>query len=161
MIEKMGKMPLPPYIKRNQNSDKTDSFNYQTLFANKLGAVAAPTAGLHFTPRLRKAVVDCGANIEMITLHVGAGTFLPVRADEIEDHVMHFEWGEITKESTQAINSAKASGGRVIAVGTTSLRLLETATDSSTGMLKPFNNKTNSTSKENLYELIFLKTDLA
>ncbi len=142
-IEKFGTIPLPPYIKRKNLSDKQDISDYQTLHADKKGAVAAPTAGLHFTPKIMRTLKAKGIKIAMITLHVGAGTFLPVRADEIEDHVMHFEWGEITKESTQAINSAKASGGRVIAVGTTSLRLLETATDSSTGMLKPFNNKTN------------------
>ena len=125
MIEKIGKMPLPPYIKRNRNSDITDSFNYQTLFANKLGAVAAPTAGLHFTPRLRKAVVDCGANIEMITLHVGAGTFLPVKTETISEHKIHTEWGEVTLETANRINETKNKNGRIICIGTTSLRLIE------------------------------------
>ena len=141
-VEKFGTIPLPPYIKRERLADEQDESDYQTLHANKKGAVAAPTAGLHFTPKIMRALRAKGIKIAMITLHVGAGTFLPVKADKIKDHVMHFEWGEITKETTQAINSAKGSGGRVIAIGTTSLRLLETATDS-TGMLKPFNNRTN------------------
>ncbi len=124
-IEKLGKMPLPPYIKRGREGDDTDTINYQTLFAKKIGAVAAPTAGLHFTPELKQSVLDAGAQIEMVTLHVGAGTFLPVKSENLSDHKMHSEWGEVTSEIANKINETKYNNGRVICVGTTSLRIVE------------------------------------
>ena len=128
-LEAHGGMPLPPYIKREGLADKRDKEDYQPLFADKKGAVAAPTAGLHFTPHMMTAMADRGIKYITLTLHVGAGTFLPVNVDDTDDHVMHAEWGEITPEAAGTINAAKAAGGRVVAVGTTSLRLLETATD--------------------------------
>jgi S-adenosylmethionine:tRNA ribosyltransferase-isomerase len=127
-LEAHGSMPLPPYIKREGLADERDKKDYQTLFANKKGAVAAPTAGLHFTQRTMTAIAHKGIKHITLTLHVGAGTFLPVKVDDTDDHVMHSEWGEITHEAAQTINAAKAAGGRVVAIGTTSLRLLETAT---------------------------------
>ena len=125
MIEKTGNMPLPPYIKRKQKGDKSDVINYQTLFAEKIGAVAAPTAGLHFTPKLKNSVVDTGAQIAMVTLHVGAGTFLPVKSENLSKHKMHREWGEVTPEIADKINMTKQNNGRVLCVGTTSLRIVE------------------------------------
>lgn len=125
MIKKVGQMPLPPYIKRGRFGHEADSSNYQTLFANKLGAVAAPTAGLHFTTRLKQAVIDCGANIETITLHVGAGTFLPVKSEIISEHKMHSEWGEVSLKTARKINETKHKNGRIICIGTTSLRIIE------------------------------------
>ncbi len=125
-LEAHGAMPLPPYIKR-EKGDPKDLDDYQTLFAENTGAVAAPTAGLHFTPGLLAAVEDAGVTVVRLTLHVGAGTFLPVKAEDTQDHKMHAEWGEITAETANAVNAAKAAGGRVVAVGSTALRLLETA----------------------------------
>ncbi len=125
MIETFGQMPLPPYIKRGPNGDEADSINYQTLFANKPGAVAAPTAGLHFTPRLKQAVIDSGANIETITLHVGAGTFLPVKTEIISEHKIHLEWGEVSLKTANKIHETKHKNGRIICIGTTSLRIIE------------------------------------
>ncbi len=126
-LERAGAMPLPPYIKRNAGGDPRDRDDYQTVFAVRPGAVAAPTAGLHFTPELLAALEARGIARVQVTLHVGAGTFLPVTAEDPHDHPMHAEWGEITEASAAAINAARAKGGRVVAVGSTALRLLETA----------------------------------
>jgi S-adenosylmethionine:tRNA ribosyltransferase-isomerase len=136
-LETHGAMPLPPYIKRTGAADDRDRIDYQTVFAARPGAVAAPTAGLHFTPELLAAVDGCGVKRATVTLHVGAGTFLPVKVENIEDHVMHPEWGEIGEAVAADINAARAAGGRVVAVGTTSLRLLETAADRD-GRVRPF-----------------------
>lgn len=125
MIEIYGKMPLPPYIKRSRDGDKADFLNYQTLFAKKAGAVAAPTAGLHFTPSLRQSIIDSGSEFVTITLHVGGGTFLPVKSENLSDHKMHSEWGEITPEIAAKINETKHKNGRIICIGTTSLRIVE------------------------------------
>jgi S-adenosylmethionine:tRNA ribosyltransferase-isomerase len=124
-LETHGRMPLPPYIRRAA-ADPQDRDDYQTLFAARAGAVAAPTAGLHFTPALLQAIRDRGVATVALTLHVGAGTFLPVRVDNIAEHRMHAEYGEIGADAAARINQARAAGGRVVAVGTTSLRLLET-----------------------------------
>ena len=122
-----GQMPLPPYIASKRAVDDQDLADYQTLYAAKPGAVAAPTAGLHFTPEILAAIDATGATRETVTLHVGAGTFLPVKADDTDDHAMHAEWGAIDAGTAARINAAKAAGGRIIAVGTTSARLLESA----------------------------------
>ncbi len=142
-LEAQGAMPLPPYIKRQKSpgGDPRDHDDYQTLFAEKPGAVAAPTAGLHFTPELLKAVEGAGVTVVRLTLHVGAGTFLPVRADDTRDHKMHSEWGEISGETAGSINAAKDAGGRVVAVGSTALRLLEAASDGG-GRVQPFSGET-------------------
>lgn len=140
-LEAHGAMPLPPYIKRDNLADDRDGSDYQTLFAEKDGAVAAPTAGLHFTPELLDALQDRGILHATVTLHVGAGTFLPVHVDDTDDHVMHAEWGEIDQATAAAINLAKAEGGRIVSVGTTSLRLLESAADVD-GVLQPFSGDT-------------------
>ncbi len=136
-LEMHGAMPLPPYIKRDTLADARDKSDYQTLFAACDGAVAAPTAGLHFTPDLLKALDAHGVKHTKVTLHVGAGTFLPVKADDTDDHVMHAEWGEITDDAADAINATHDLGHRVVAVGTTSLRLLESAADEG-GRVRPF-----------------------
>ncbi len=136
-LERHGGMPLPPYIKRPGPADARDREDYQTLFARKDGAVAAPTAGLHFTPELISALDDRGVKRATVTLHVGAGTFLAVKVEDTDDHLMHAEWGEIDAATAAAVNAARAAGGRVVAVGTTSLRLLETAADGG-GRLHPF-----------------------
>ena len=122
-----GAMPLPPYIASKRATDAQDASDYQTLHATKDGAVAAPTAGLHFTPELWAGLAAAGVTRETVTLHVGAGTFLPVKADDTADHRMHAEWGSIDAATAARLNAARAAGGRVIAVGTTSLRLLESA----------------------------------
>jgi len=140
-LETHGGMPLPPYIKREGLADARDKSDYQTLFADNKGAVAAPTAGLHFTSELMLNLANKGVSHTKVTLHVGAGTFLPVKVDNTDDHVMHAEWGEISAQTVAAINAAKVAGGRVVAVGTTSLRLLESATDSD-GALHPFSRET-------------------
>jgi S-adenosylmethionine:tRNA ribosyltransferase-isomerase len=127
-IERIGQMPLPPYISSRRPAEQRDVQDYQTLFAQKPGAVAAPTASLHFTPRLVEALGRRGVSIKKVTLHVGAGTFLPVKASDTEGHKMHAEWGEITQVAAEALNRARAAGGRIVAAGTTSLRLLESAT---------------------------------
>lgn len=132
-----GIMPLPPYIAGQRAVDEKDLSDYQTIFAAKDGAVAAPTAGLHFTPELLAGIDATGAKRVSVTLHVGAGTFLPVKVEKTDDHRMHSEWGEITSEIADVINAARAAGGRVISVGTTSLRLLESATDEQ-GIVRPF-----------------------
>lgn len=124
-LEEVGVMPLPPYIPRPDGVRDDDADHYQTMFAARNGAVAAPTAGLHFTPDLMQRLKDKGVVIAEVTLHVGAGTFLPVKVDNVRDHKMHAEWGEISTETASLINDAKGNGRRVIAVGTTSLRILE------------------------------------
>jgi S-adenosylmethionine:tRNA ribosyltransferase-isomerase len=126
-LEAHGTMPLPPYIKRAADEGAKDSEDYQTVFAARDGAVAAPTAGLHFTPALLEAVEAMGVKRALVTLHVGAGTFLPVKADDTDDHVMHSEWGEIPAETARAIAETRAAGGRIVATGTTTLRVLEAA----------------------------------
>lgn len=127
LLERAGRMPLPPYIAGKRPADERDAEDYQTMFAREEGAVAAPTAALHFTPRLMEALAAAGVAHETLTLHVGAGTFLPVKADDTNDHSMHAEWGRIDAATAGRLNAARAAGGRVIAVGTTSLRLLESA----------------------------------
>jgi len=125
LLHAEGRMPLPPYIESKRAQDSQDKSDYQTAFAEKEGAVAAPTAGLHFTPELMKRLQEAGIKSEFVTLHVGAGTFLPVKVDDTNDHKMHAEWGEVTAEVVARLKAVRASGGRIIAVGTTSLRLLE------------------------------------
>jgi S-adenosylmethionine:tRNA ribosyltransferase-isomerase len=129
LLERAGRMPLPPYIAGKRETDAQDRSDYQTMFAQKDGAVAAPTAALHFTPELMAALAQAGIAHETLTLHVGAGTFLPVKADDTADHQMHAEWGRIEPETAARLNAVRAAGGRIIAVGTTSLRLLESAAD--------------------------------
>ena len=136
-IMRLGHMPLPPYIAGKRPEDSKDSADYQTLFANEPGAVAAPTAGLHYTPELVSRLEARGITIVRVTLHVGAGTFLPVKADDTQDHRMHAEYGTISPEVAQALNDARAKGGRIVATGTTSLRILETATNEA-GIVQPF-----------------------
>ncbi|WP_354268363.1 tRNA preQ1(34) S-adenosylmethionine ribosyltransferase-isomerase QueA [Bradyrhizobium japonicum] len=136
-IEDLGSPPLPPYIASKRTLDDQDLADYQTMFAANEGAVAAPTAGLHFTPALEQALRDRGVGINRITLHVGAGTFLPVKVDDTEGHKMHAEWGTISTETAERLNTARQNGGRIIAVGTTSLRLLESAA-SEDGTIQPF-----------------------
>ncbi len=136
-----GIMPLPPYIARDHSGLETDDNDYQTIYAKYDGAVAAPTAGLHFTDRLMEALDQRGVNRTFLTLHVGAGTFLPVTVDDTADHHMHAEWGEISPESAKMINTARRAGGQIISVGTTSLRLLESASGKD-GQLRPFSGDT-------------------
>lgn len=140
-IKARGAMPLPPYIGAKRNIEERDKTDYQTVYAEHDGAVAAPTAGLHFTPELLERLEGKGIAIEHVTLHVGAGTFLPMKADDTEDHTMHAEWGVVSPETVQRITAAKAAGGRIVAVGTTSLRLLESAARK-TGTLEPFADET-------------------
>jgi S-adenosylmethionine:tRNA ribosyltransferase-isomerase len=128
-IAEVGVTPLPPYIAVRRAADERDETDYQTIYAARDGAVAAPTAGLHFTPELMAALDAKGAKRETVTLHVGAGTFLPVKADDTQDHVMHAEWGEVTAAVAASINTARAAGHRVLSVGTTSLRTLESASN--------------------------------
>ena len=140
-LERYGVMPLPPYIKREQGADDRDRSDYQTTYARVPGAVAAPTAGLHFTPALLQALDERGIGRVTLTLHVGAGTFLPVKVDDTRDHKMHRERGVIDAAAAERINAVKAAGGRIIAVGTTSLRLLESAADAA-GVVHPFEGTT-------------------
>jgi S-adenosylmethionine:tRNA ribosyltransferase-isomerase len=126
-LVQVGRVPLPPYIESKRAQDVQDRSDYQTIYASESGAVAAPTAGLHFTPNLMKQLQGAGIGSEFVTLHVGAGTFLPVKADDTADHKMHAEWGEVSFDVATRLQAARARGGRVIAVGTTSLRLLESA----------------------------------
>lgn len=140
-IKAHGAMPLPPYIERRRPADATDEINYQTIYAREEGAVAAPTAGLHFTNRLMYALDAKGIKRMFLTLHVGAGTFLPVLVDDIQDHTMHAEYGVLSQEVADAINQTHAAGNKVIAVGTTSLRLIESATDHD-GQVHPFADET-------------------
>jgi S-adenosylmethionine:tRNA ribosyltransferase-isomerase len=136
-----GDMPLPPYIASKRATDARDAADYQTLHAAKDGAVAAPTAGLHFTPELWAGLAAAGVARETVTLHVGAGTFLPVKADDTDDHKMHAEWGSIDAATADRLNAARAAGGRIIAVGTTSLRLLESAAGEDR-IIRPFTGDT-------------------
>jgi S-adenosylmethionine:tRNA ribosyltransferase-isomerase len=129
LLERAGRMPLPPYIAGKREADDRDAGDYQTMFAREAGAVAAPTASLHFTPRLMEALAAAGVGHEILTLHVGAGTFLPVKAEDTADHRMHSEWGRIDTATAARLNAVRANGGRIIPVGTTSLRLLESAAD--------------------------------
>jgi S-adenosylmethionine:tRNA ribosyltransferase-isomerase len=135
-----GAMPLPPYLKR-PSVDARDRGDYQTIFARAEGAVAAPTAGLHFTCALLAAIAARGADWVTVTLHVGPGTFLPVKVEDPREHTMHAEWGWVSAEAASRINAARAKGGRIIAIGTTSLRLLESAA-AETGAVQPFNGET-------------------
>ncbi|KQX20222.1 MULTISPECIES: tRNA preQ1(34) S-adenosylmethionine ribosyltransferase-isomerase QueA [unclassified Sphingomonas] len=141
LLERAGTMPLPPYIAGKRPTDERDRDDYQTMFAREKGAVAAPTAALHFTPRLMEALAAAGIAGETLTLHVGAGTFLPVKADDTDDHRMHAEWGRIDATTADRLNAVRAAGGRVIAVGTTSLRLLESATGEDR-VIRPFDGDT-------------------
>jgi S-adenosylmethionine:tRNA ribosyltransferase-isomerase len=141
-IDHLGAMPLPPYIASRRPPDEVDRVDYQTIFAREEGAVAAPTAGLHFTRALMDALRARGISLHFVTLHVGPGTFLPVRSADTGGHVMHEETGTISEEEAAALNDVKARGGRIVAVGTTSLRLLESATDAH-GRLEPFFDATN------------------
>jgi S-adenosylmethionine:tRNA ribosyltransferase-isomerase len=141
LLERAGRMPLPPYIASRREADEADRSDYQTMFAREEGAVAAPTAALHFTPRLLDKLDARGIGRETLTLHVGAGTFLPVKAEDTAEHKMHSEWGRIDAATAQRLNAARAAGGRLIAVGTTSLRLLESAADEG-GTIRPFEGDT-------------------
>ena len=141
LLQRAGSMPLPPYIASRRPTDEADSEDYQTIFAREEGAVAAPTAALHFTPRLLEALDNRGICRETLTLHVGAGTFLPVKAEHAEDHKMHAEWGRIEPATADRLNQARAAGGRLIAVGTTTLRLVESAADDQ-GNIRPFEGDT-------------------
>jgi len=140
-IAERGAMPLPPYIAARRAPDEQDRADYQTLFAAHDGSVAAPTAGLHFTPRLLERLSAKGVALHKVTLHVGAGTFLPVKADETSDHKMHAEFGEVSAEVAAALNQLRAKGGRIVAVGSTALRLLESAAGE-TGQLRAFAGET-------------------
>src|SRR5699024_8930552 len=134
LLERIGHMPLPPYIDRPD--DTADRERYQTVYAERAGAVAAPTAGLHFDELLLEAIRETGVETAFVTLHVGAGTFQPVRVERIEEHHMHREWLEVSQDVVDAVDACKARGGRVIAVGTTSVRSLESAARE--GKIKPF-----------------------
>jgi S-adenosylmethionine:tRNA ribosyltransferase-isomerase len=140
-IADLGTPPLPPYIASKRTPDDRDAADYQTMFATNEGAVAAPTAGLHFTPELEAALRGRGVNLHRLTLHVGAGTFLPVKVEETSEHRMHAEWGSISPATAAALNAARARGGRIVAVGTTSLRLLESAARED-GTIQPFSGET-------------------
>ena len=140
-IALVGHVPLPPYISAKRGEDALDRKDYQTIYAKNSGAVAAPTAGLHTTERLIDAVKTRGVSLHYLTLHVGAGTFLPVKADDTTAHKMHAEFGVISEKTAAALNEIRSKGGRIIAVGTTSLRLLESAVDEQ-GMIKPFAGET-------------------
>ena len=140
-IRDVGVMPLPPYIAAKRPEDDRDRSDYQTVFATYDGSVAAPTAGLHFTPELLDAIRARGVSTHAVTLHVGAGTFLPVKADDTADHRMHSEWGEVSEQTAAALNAVRAAGGRIVCVGTTSLRLLESATTED-GVVQPFHGDT-------------------
>lgn len=140
-IRDVGVMPLPPYIAAKRAEDDRDRSDYQTMFAHWDGSVAAPTAGLHFTPALMAAIEAKGVSTHAVTLHVGAGTFLPVKADDTADHRMHSEWGEVSAATAAALNAVRAGGGRIVCVGTTSLRLLESATTPE-GVVQPFHGDT-------------------
>jgi S-adenosylmethionine:tRNA ribosyltransferase-isomerase len=141
LLERAGRMPLPPYIASRRPADRSDRDDYQTMFAREDGAVAAPTAALHFTPKLIEALEKHGIRRETLTLHVGAGTFLPVKAEDTSEHKMHSEWGRVDAETAERLNGVRASGGRLIAVGTTSLRLLESAA-ADDGIIQPFEGDT-------------------
>ncbi|MGH6614233.1 tRNA preQ1(34) S-adenosylmethionine ribosyltransferase-isomerase QueA [Sphingomonas sp.] len=141
LLERAGRMPLPPYIAARRQADARDADDYQTMFAAEKGAVAAPTAALHFTPALIAALTEAGIGQATLTLHVGAGTFLPVKVDDTAEHRMHAEWGRIDAATADRLNAVRAAGGRVIAVGTTSLRLIESASGED-GVIRPFEGDT-------------------
>jgi S-adenosylmethionine:tRNA ribosyltransferase-isomerase len=141
LLERCGRMPLPPYIASKRPTDERDAEDYQTMFASEPGAVAAPTAALHFTPELLAALDAAGIGQTTLTLHVGAGTFLPVKAGDTADHKMHAEWGRIDQATADRLNAVRAAGGRVIAVGTTSLRLIESAAGDD-DIIRPFEGDT-------------------
>ena len=141
LLERAGTMPLPPYIAGKRPTDERDEQDYQTMFAQKDGAVAAPTASLHFTPELMAGITEAGIETATLTLHVGAGTFLPVKAEDTADHRMHHEWGQIDANTAFRLNTVRENGGRLIAVGTTSLRLIESAADEG-GTIRPFSGDT-------------------
>ena len=136
-LAEAGSMPLPPYIEAKRKADAQDKTDYQTIWARNLGAVAAPTASLHFDEPLLKALSEMGVEFTYVTLHVGAGTFLPVKVDNVDEHKMHAEWGEVSQAAADEINATKARGGRVIPVGTTALRLIESAAPE-VGRIAPF-----------------------
>jgi S-adenosylmethionine:tRNA ribosyltransferase-isomerase len=138
-LDEVGHIPLPPYIQRDD--DVQDRSDYQTVYAKREGAIAAPTAGLHFTDNLLRTLDEAGVQRVTVTLHVGAGTFLPVSVEDTREHKMHAEWGEVSAETATAINAARAAGGRIVAVGTTSLRLLESAA-AADGMVQPYSGET-------------------
>jgi S-adenosylmethionine:tRNA ribosyltransferase-isomerase len=141
LLERCGRMPLPPYIASKRALDARDAEDYQTMFAAEPGAVAAPTAALHFTPELLAGLDAAGVGHATLTLHVGAGTFLPVKADDTADHRMHAEWGRIDQLTADRLNAVRKAGDRVIAVGTTSLRLIESAAGED-GLIRPFEGDT-------------------
>ncbi len=141
LLARAGHMPLPPYIASKRSTDAQDEADYQTMFASVAGAVAAPTAALHFTPQLMTALAERGIAHETLTLHVGAGTFMPMKVDDTDDHQMHAEWGRIDKDTAARLNAVRAGGGRIIPVGTTSLRLLESAARDD-HMIMPFEGDT-------------------
>ncbi len=140
-LERAGMMPLPPYIAALRPVDRRDDTDYQTVFAENRGAVAAPTASLHFDRALLSALAARGVQSSRVTLHVGAGTFLPVKVDDVSNHRMHAEWGEVTEAAAREIAETRAAGGRIIPVGTTALRLIESATDAQ-GVLRAFRGET-------------------
>lgn len=140
-IAERGSMPLPPYIAAKRAQDEQDRRDYQTVYAQEDGSVAAPTAGLHFTPELFERLAAIGVETAFVTLHVGAGTFLPMKTETISEHRMHPEWGEVDAATAERLNAVRASGGRIVCVGTTSLRLLESAT-SEDGEIRPFMGET-------------------
>ncbi|MBB3475653.1 tRNA preQ1(34) S-adenosylmethionine ribosyltransferase-isomerase QueA [Sphingomonas sp. BK345] len=141
LLERAGRMPLPPYIAGKRAADARDADDYQTMFAAEPGAVAAPTAALHFTPALLERLAAAGVEHATLTLHVGAGTFLPVKAEDTADHRMHAEWGRIDQATADRLNAVRERGGRVIAIGTTSLRLIESAAGED-GVVRPFEGDT-------------------
>jgi S-adenosylmethionine:tRNA ribosyltransferase-isomerase len=140
-IAERGAMPLPPYIAAKRAEDAQDRADYQTVYAEEDGSVAAPTAGLHFTPELFARLAEAGVETAFVTLHVGAGTFLPVKTEDLTEHRMHAEWGEVDAATAGKLNAARAAGGRIVCVGTTSLRLLESATGED-GVVRPFLDET-------------------
>ena len=141
LLERAGRMPLPPYIAARRPTDARDAEDYQTMFAAEKGAVAAPTASLHFTPALMEALTKAGIGHATLTLHVGAGTFLPVKAEDTDAHRMHAEWGRIDAATAERLNQVRRAGGRIIAAGTTSLRLIESAAGED-GTIHPFDGDT-------------------
>jgi S-adenosylmethionine:tRNA ribosyltransferase-isomerase len=140
-IEERGDMPLPPYIASRREVDAQDRDDYQTLFARQEGSVAAPTASLHFTEDLVARLKQRGVSLPIVTLHVGAGTFLPVKADDTEGHTMHPEWGTVSAETASALNAVRRAGGRIVAAGSTALRLIESAAGED-GVIHPFSGET-------------------
>ena len=140
-IAAAGEMPLPPYIAARRVEDEQDRTDYQTIYAREDGSVAAPTAGLHFTSELMARLQAAGASLHYVTLHVGAGTFLPVKVEDLAEHRMHAETGEVSDDTAAALNAVRTAGGRIVCVGTTSLRLLESAADAD-GTIRPFHGET-------------------